>query len=147
MRAFALALLVLGCTKSPPDKPPPPAAHAESPQAVVRLGDPITAATVELGDVARSPRKYEGQALSTSGTVTAVCQNMGCWMELRDEAGDARVRMHGHAFFVPKSASGRHARIQATVVPSADEKECDEKAPSDGKLAHVELDATGVELD
>jgi hypothetical protein len=54
--------------------------------------------------------------------------------------------MHGHDFFVPKTASGHVARVQATVVKGSDE-ECAEKGPAGGTLAKVELDATGVELD
>ncbi|HEY8040607.1 MAG TPA: DUF4920 domain-containing protein, partial [Polyangiaceae bacterium] len=85
--------------------------------------------------------------VATTGKVTAVCQEMGCWMEIRDESGQAHVRMHGHTFFVPKTASGHLARVQATVVKGA-AQECDEEGPATGNaLTKVELDATGVELD
>jgi hypothetical protein len=69
-------------------------------------------------------------------------------MELQDASGQAHVRMHGHNFFVPKTASGHVARVQATVVRGKDE-ECDEgESQSAGKgLAKLQLDATGVELD
>jgi hypothetical protein len=73
---------------------------------------------------------------------------MGCWMELSDASGRAHVRMHGHNFFVPKTASGHIARVQATIVKGKDE-ECDEseKESAGQGMAKVELDATGVELD
>jgi hypothetical protein len=67
-------------------------------------------------------------------------------MELRDETGQAHVRMHGHAFFVPKTASGHLARVQARVLP-ANAEECAESPPPQSPLAKVQLDATGVELD
>ena len=67
---------------------------------------------------------------------------------MKDEHGFAHIRMHGHSFFVPKTASGHHARVQATIVRADDETECDEKSGDAGKaMTRVELDATGIELD
>ena len=88
--------------------------------------------------------------MMVTGIVTAVCQEMGCWMEIKDDLGQAHIRMHGHSFFVPKSASGHHARVQATLVPTKDsETECTEEATKQmgHAVAKLELDATGVELD
>jgi hypothetical protein len=161
MRTLSLAWVVglaVACSQEPsrpssattlPFGASPAAPVPSAKVAAVVLGEPVSAAVVALSDIARDPRAFAGRSLATSGTVTAVCQNMGCWMEIRDEAGNAHVRMHGHSFFIPKTASGRHARLQATVVPTEDAKECDESpsaAPAKG-LARVELDATGVELD
>jgi hypothetical protein len=73
---------------------------------------------------------------------------MGCWMEIADAPGEAHVKMHGHSFFVPKTASGRKARVQATVEPTDPSDECSQEAEKQtGKpVAKVQLDATGVEL-
>ncbi len=80
--------------------------------------------------------------------MTAVCQEMGCWMEIQDETGQAHVKMHGHAFFVPKSASGHFARVQAKVLRRSDESCSDSPPPTRVASApKVELDAIGVELD
>jgi hypothetical protein len=106
---------------------------------------------VSLSDIAKDPAKYKGQVLATSGKVTAVCQEMGCWMQIEDASGQARVRMHGHHFFVPKTAPGHLARVQATLVPAdngggtacAEGNACEEGKPA----AKLELDATGVEID
>jgi hypothetical protein len=147
---FPLAALVVACSQGSAKPVGPSAPPSPPPKPALVLGDPISAASVALSDIAKSPRSYEGHPLATRGTVTAVCQNMGCWMEIQDELGQAHIRMHGHSFFIPKSASGRHARVQATVVPSEDAKECEESpSPADPAkgLARVELDATGVELD
>ncbi len=52
--------------------------------------------------------------------------------------------MHGHAFFVPKTAPGHLARVQATLVKSSTgSDDCEEGQAA----AKVELDATGVEID
>jgi hypothetical protein len=112
-----------------------------------RFGAPIAPAgeVVSLADIARNPGAYRGKTVVTTGTVNAVCQERGCWMELQDgsKAADANVRMHGHAFFMPKSSKGKKARVQGTVVLVKDGKECDEMESTGAKL---ELDATGVEL-
>jgi hypothetical protein len=152
---FALPLVLLACAK---DAPPPertataPATSAASTAAApVRLGEPISGAAVALTDVAANPSAYRGKPLVTTGTVTAVCQEMGCWMEIKDDRGQAHIRMHGHSFFVPKTASGHHAKVEATLVDANDKTECDEEGKATStpgaQLARVELDATGVELE
>jgi hypothetical protein len=87
-------------------------------EGVLRLGSAIEAASsaVALADVAKSPDAYVGKTFTTTGTVSAVCQHMGCWMEIKDDASAAHIKMAGHAFFVPKTASGRKARVLATLV-------------------------------
>jgi hypothetical protein len=122
-----------------------------APVGTLALGERITSPLVPLSDIAKDPAKYKGQTLATSGKITAVCQEMGCWMQLEDASGRAHVRMHGHHFFVPKTAPGRQARVQATLVPAdkGGATECAEgNACEDGKpAAQLELDATGVEID
>jgi hypothetical protein len=111
----------------------------------IKLGQPIAAdaPVVALTDIARSPGKFKGKPVATTGTVKAVCQEQGCWMEIVDTATNANVRMHGHAFFVPKTSAGRRAKVQGNVMLMKDGKECDEMEATGAKL---QLDATGVEL-
>jgi hypothetical protein len=138
-----------GCAKDPPRPldPPPPTTPAHAP---LQLGEPISPGTtaLSLSDLAARAADYRGKTIATTGVVTAVCQEMGCWMEIKDDKGAAHIRMHGHSFFVPKTASGHHARVQATLVAADDKTECDEEGGDAGKaLTKVELDATGIELD
>jgi hypothetical protein len=147
-----LALLVcpalglpLACSRSREATPAPAASASATSPGTLLLGERITSPVVPLADIAKDPARYANAAVATTGKVTAVCQEMGCWMELADDAGQAHVRMHGHHFFVPKTAAGHVARVQATLVKGSDE-ECAEKGPASG-LAKVELDATGIELD
>jgi hypothetical protein len=116
------------------------------PKGTLALGERISLPVVPLVEIAKNPSRYENSVVATGGKVTAVCQEMGCWMELQDESGHAHVKMHGHTFFVPKTASGHIARVQAKVLAGSDER-CDESPPPAHAVAHVELDATGVELD
>jgi hypothetical protein len=119
-------------------------APAPAPAAtLVKLGQPVTISPVSLSDIAKNPKAYKGKAITTTGTVKAVCQEQGCWMEIVDAKADANVRMHGHSFFVPKTAAGKQAKVQGTVMLMKDGMECDEMAATGAQL---QLDATGVEL-
>jgi Domain of unknown function (DUF4920) len=150
--AFLLAT-VAACTPSSPAPPSgtsaPPAASA-APKNLLGQAIPANAAEVPLASIAKEPKSFVGKTITTTGTVTAVCQHMGCWMEIKDDVTQAHVSMAGHGFFVPKTASGRKARVQGTLTSAPeDESECNEEAAKQmGKpVAKLQLEATGVELD
>jgi hypothetical protein len=149
-----LAAGLAACSHGPRTGAPVEATHPSplpespaGPKGTLALGAPIASPFVALSEIAKSPGRYENKEVTTGGKVTAVCQAMGCWMELADEASHAHVRMHGHTFFVPKTAAGHVARVQATVLRGAGEDCEDSPAPSSPMVAKVEPDATGVELD
>ena len=168
--SLTLAPALAGCDTGSPTKSgaPEPTAKAtaktEAPapaEGVLRLGSAIDtkSSAVTLSDVAKTPDSFVGKTFTTTGTVTAVCQHMGCWMEIKDEASAAHIKMAGHAFFVPKTASGRKARVLATLVKSDTPQAACEGAGHDGKgggcraeaesqlgrpLAKLELVAQGV---
>ena len=178
--ALALAACDTGSKTSAPAStttPTPPASAAAAPAAAaegaLRLGAPIEASAqkVALADVAKAPSAYVGKTFATTGTVTAVCQHMGCWMEIKDDASEAHIKMAGHSFFVPKTASGRKARVLAKLVKAEEKGSCADEghegmaaAATNGKpaekkgcraeaeaqlgrpLAKLELVAEGVEL-
>jgi hypothetical protein len=136
------------CARAGDASPSPGADPAMAPKGTLAIGERITQPFVPLADIAKSPAQYANRVVATAGKVTAVCQEMGCWMELQDASSQAHVRMHGHAFFVPRTASGHVARVQATVIAKVDDNECEEGSQSSGRpMAKVDLDATGVELD
>ena len=111
-------------------------------------GEKITAPLVSLAEIAAHPSRFQNEVVATSGKVTAVCQERGCWMEMADASGRAHIRMHGHSFFVPRTAPGHTARVQARLVPArAGGMDCESDGKDPNGVARVELDATGVELD
>lgn len=174
--ALALAACNTGSKSTPAEEKtatPEPAVAAPKPSAApaaegaLRLGAPIEASApkVALADVAKRPNDFVGKTFATTGTVTSVCQHMGCWMEIKDDASEAHIKMAGHAFFVPKTASGRKARILAKLEKDANAGACageghegmaaaGEKkgcrAEAEAQLGHplakLELVAEGVEL-
>jgi Domain of unknown function (DUF4920) len=142
-----LAGLALGCGRS--DAPSPVATASSAapiPSGTLLLGERISTPIVSLADIAAHPAQFQNHVIATTGKVTSVCQERGCWMEIADASGQAHVRMHGHSFFVPKTSSGHVARVQATVL-SAPGETCADSPPPGKTVAQIELDATGIELD
>jgi hypothetical protein len=138
-----------------PAKPIAPATIASAPKTTTpalapptQFGAPLgQSPVVSLADIVRDSDKYAKTTVKTEGQVTAICQAAGCWMEITDTAGQAHIRMSGHSFFVPKSASGRRARVEGTVLAKPADGECEREAlEATGRTVKVELDATGVEL-
>jgi hypothetical protein len=148
--SFALAcalVLAIACESKSPPSTSAPSAPVQATN-TVKLGAPIRGAErVPLATIAKDAAKYAKAPVTTEGRVTAVCQAMGCWMEITDAASEAHIKMSGHRFFIPKNASGRRAVVEGTVLAKPDNGECEQEAEqATGKTVKVELEATGVEL-
>jgi hypothetical protein len=153
---LAVAGVAAGCESGDPRGAPAKAVGSATPKTApatvaapaAKFGAPLgNSPVVALADIVRETGKYAKTTVKTEGQVTAVCQAAGCWMEITDPVGQAHIRMGGHSFFVPKSASGRRARVEGTVLPKPDDGECEKEAlEATGRTVKVELDATGVEL-
>lgn len=107
-------------------------------------GDAAALASAEVGDADAAPRKI-------SGRIVEVCQNKGCWAMLEDEGRAARVMMKGHAFFLPKDASGPaivFGRLQAKTLDAKTAQHLAEDAGKAEPAAREELriDASSVVL-
>ncbi len=147
LSALALLAACSHASSGAPGSASTSAAPGALPKSTLAIGAPISAPAVALADIAKTPGAYANKTVTTSGKVTSVCQEMGCWMEIADATGQAHIQMHGHSFFVPKTAAGHLARVQATVLSAPDETCTDSPPPSGGAVAKVQLDATGIELD
>ena len=173
-RIAGLVLLVLcacdmgsSARQEPKPTTPAPNAPTQAPAPVAQSSEKFGATIdpkseqVALSDVAKNPSAYANKTFTTTGTVSAVCQHRGCWMEIKDDKGEAHIKMAGHSFFGPRTASGKKARVQATLVKSESEGSCGEgsekhepgkgcKAEAEAQLgrplAKLELVAQGVEL-
>nr|HEX4316491.1 DUF4920 domain-containing protein [Kofleriaceae bacterium] len=146
-----LAALVGACTKATSDHPEATPATPAAAAAATKLGEPIAAGapTIALATVVKDPGAYKGTSFVTTGTVTAVCQEMGCWMEIKDDSTQAHIKMAGEKFFVPKTSAGRKARVQGKLVESATgDVDCEHETDQAGaQVAKLQLEASGVELD
>jgi Domain of unknown function (DUF4920) len=156
---LALLLTLVACKTGEREMPKE---TAKPPAQVLGQGVPKELAVIALGELAKDPKPFMGKDVVVTGKVDAVCQHMGCWMTLKDANGEAFIRMAGHAFFIPKTASGKTARVHATLVDLDEVKAAKGGACADGEkqmgckdeaekqtgkpLAKLELEAKGVEL-
>ena len=104
-----------------------------------------------LSDLTASPERFDGQVIKTEGEITAVCQRMGCWMEMRGEEGapTVRVPLAGHNYFLPRDVSGRRATIEGQVAIRELSDAEREHLASEGAQAvatALQVSATGVVL-
>ncbi|MEQ8454545.1 MAG: DUF4920 domain-containing protein [Sandaracinaceae bacterium] len=108
--------------------------------------------TTALADILAEPTRFEGQVVKTEGEVARVCQRMGCWMELRQDAESpgVRVPMAGHSFFLPRDCAGRRATMQGRVALRELSPEARAHLESEGAVATasaLSIEASGVVLD
>lgn len=60
------------------------------------------------------PERYVGKTVRVDGTVSAVCQSMGCWLEITDPAlgRGIRFKVKDGVIVFPKDAVGRDASAE-----------------------------------
>ncbi len=124
----------------------PGALAADAPHA---FGKALTGRTpTTLADVLAKPK--DGQPVCVEGTVSAVCQAKGCWLELKQADKTVRVTFEGYSFFVPKDSAGKAVKLEGRVAvetPSAGEVEhLRKEGASAAAAAQVTIVASGVEL-
>lgn len=87
---------------------------AAGPAQAATYGAPMPAGeSLPVERVLADASRYAGQVVKLEGRITQVCQKKGCWVALDADGTPIRVKT-GHAFFVPKDASGR-ATVRGTL--------------------------------
>jgi hypothetical protein len=78
--------------------------------------------------IVKSPKDYVGKTVRIDGLATAVCQEMGCWMAVADnaktDAPTIRLKVeHEGAIVFPMSAKGKHVSAEGVfeAIGGADE--------------------------
>jgi Domain of unknown function (DUF4920) len=84
----------------------------------LKIGQPLKARrTVTLTELAANPDAYVGKTFRVKGTITEVCQAMGCWVVLTDSTGaKMRIQMQEGKVAFPKDASGRSAVAEGKLA-------------------------------
>ena len=109
-----------------------------------------------LAEVVRAPEEFEERPVLLRGRISDVCQRKGCWIVLRDDGEQVRVRFHDYAFFLPQDSAGSEAWVEGVVnVEVLSEKAArhyaEESVDGDaesivGPQREVGFTATGVRL-
>jgi hypothetical protein len=80
---------------------------------------PSLTTRIPIADVVAKPSVYEGKTVRLDGVVTAVCQEMGCWMALAAENNPkgptVRFKVEDGVIVFPVSARGHRASAQGVV--------------------------------
>jgi hypothetical protein len=92
--------------------------------AETKLGKPLTLKqAIPIATLLASPDRFVGKTIQVRGKVTEVCQHMGCWMNLVDEASGkmVRIKVEDGVIVFPKDsigktavAEGKFAKMQLT---------------------------------
>lgn len=75
---------------------------------------------IALSVVEAHPKDFRNRTLLIEATVTAVCQKMGCWMQVEDGGSRSMVRWEsgcGGRYAFPKDLQGRRVLIQGSIYP------------------------------
>ena len=104
MKKILLVLIVTISALSSQAQPPKVPANAGT-----SFGATTTADNAITVDQMVDKMKNEKGAVPVKikGTVTEVCQQMGCWIKVQTAGGNMTVRMKDHKFFVPAILSGK----------------------------------------
>ena len=75
----------------------------------VKLGKPLTTENpMALATLLSHGDDYVGKTLQVKGKITEVCQEMGCWLDLVNDAGQKiRIKVNDGEVEFPKDAAGK----------------------------------------
>ena len=89
-----------------------------------------------------APEKFVGKTIRIDGVVTAVCEDMGCWMALGETEKSAdivRLKVdHGAGIVFPIAAKGKSASAEG-VFEKITDKDQDAKNAADEHAAHAKV--------
>ena len=71
----------------------------------------------EISKILSAPEEFVGKTVLVEGEVLDVCQMAGCWMELKSDAKDQKIKIKvkdGDIVF-PVEAKGKNAVVEGTV--------------------------------
>jgi len=105
--------------------------HAQPPNVPADKGATFGAKTTaddaitvdQLASIMKS-RQGKKTEVKIKGTVTTVCESMGCWIKIKSTDGDMMVKMKDHSFFVPLALNGKEVVIAG--IAEAKETSVDE---------------------
>ena len=85
----------------------------------------------KVADLLASPDQYLGKHVRVDGTVKAVCQNMGCWIQIADDEKSEGIqfKVDDGVIVFPKDAKGKRASAEGTF----------ERLPAEGEAAAADV--------
>ena len=85
--------------------------------AELKLGKPLSKSeTLPVETLLSKPASYLGNTVQVKGTITEVCQMMGCWMNLESGGKSIRIKVEDGQLEFPKDAAGRTAIAEGKLT-------------------------------
>ena len=112
-----------------------------------KLGTEITLLEkTKISDIVSNPVEYVGKKVLIEGEVIAVCQHMGCWMEVANEEGQKiKVKVKDGEIVFPKEAVGKIALVEGEVYKiEMDEEEAKDYFEHMAEESNQEFDPSTV---
>lgn len=84
----------------------------------IKLGKPVTVKSATLiKDILDKPDKYLGREVCIEGEITEVCQNMGCWINVKDASTNEtiQVKVDDGVIVFPKDGAGKKVVAQGKL--------------------------------
>jgi hypothetical protein len=84
----------------------------------VKLGKPIAVkSATPIKDILSQPDKYLGKDVLIEGEITEVCQNMGCWINVKDASTSEviQVKVDDGVIVFPKDGAGKKVVAQGKL--------------------------------
>lgn len=134
-----------------------------SPVSAETYGEGVTLEeATSIADLMAAPASFEGQTVRVEGEVNAVCENMGCWMMLKDGAAEVRIKVEDGVIVFPLEAIGQRAVAQGEVTVRSMERAAwiswqkhladeagepfDEQSVGEGPFLQVQIAGSGAEI-
>ena len=115
--------------------------------AEIKLGKPLTVKEpMPLATLLAHPADYVGKTVQVKGKIAEVCQEMGCWVELTNDAGQKlRVKVNDGEIVFPKDGAGKVVVAEGKFTRSELTKEqAMDRAREDAKEKGKTFDAASV---
>lgn len=80
-------------------------------------GGGVTGAEItEVSDILANPAGFEGKTVRVRGKVAAVCEKMGCWLDIAPtEGSEIQIKVKDGEIVFPTSAIGKDAVAEGVV--------------------------------
>jgi hypothetical protein len=101
-------------------------------------GDGVKLTTsVKVADLLATPDQFLGRKVRVDGTIRAVCQSMGCWIQLADaeQSDGIQFKVDDGVIVFPKDAKGKRASAEGTFEKIAADAEHEAEHAADAQHA------------
>jgi len=113
-----------------------------------KYGKPLTVdKPTPVADLLANPEQFSGQRVLLEGTITDVCEKMGCWIKLKDgsSASEIQVKVDDGVIVFPREGKGMTVRAEGIVsVTELSEEERVSRARHEAEEQGKEFDKSSI---